>query len=335
MKTNTGSGFNRLTRTPILLVLFSFIFHWLLPAQVRWNCVDSLFGPLPSPVHVFTTHDPLEGKPNVAFYVKIDLKGNVVVFDADTTRDRGLKPSDYYERNNRPVVVTNCTFFSPERRNINVVIDDGKMVSFNQPSVFSKSDSLYHYITRSALGIDRHRRADVAWVYSDRHKNRVYEMVKGPLICSGKIENPGLKELGSSCILEPGKWKKRWKKVTAVGGGPTLISNGIIRITNEEERMFTGRAIRDRHPRTAMGYTASGDLIILAVQGRFPGLAEGATLIQEATILKELSCFEALNLDGGGSSCLLINGKETITPSDRAGQRPVPAVFMVKVIQND
>jgi hypothetical protein len=319
----------------ILLILFSVFFHGLLPAQVRWNCVDSLFRPLPSSVHVFTTHDSLEGRPNIAFYVKIDLNGNDIVFDADTTLGRGLKPSDYYEKNNRPVVVTNCTFFSPERRNINVVIDQGRMVSFNQTSVFSKSDSLYHYITRSALGIDRHQRADVAWVYSDRRKNRVFEMMEGPLVCSGKIDNPGLKELGRTCISGPGKWKKRWKKVTAVGGGPTLISNGFIRITNEEERMFTGKAIHDRHPRTAMGYTATGELIILSVQGRFPGLAEGATLVQEATILKELGCFEALNLDGGGSSCLLINGKETITPSDRAGQRPVPAVFMVKAIQTD
>ena len=35
-------------------------------------------------------------------------------------------------------------------------------------------------------------------------------------------------------------------------------------------------------------------------------------------------------VDGGGSSCLLVNGKETNTPCDKTGQRPVPAVFMVK-----
>jgi exopolysaccharide biosynthesis protein len=78
-----------------------------------------------------------------------------------------------------------------------------------------------------------------------------------------------------------------------------------------------------------MGYTTDGYLIILVVQGRFPGIAEGATLRQEALMLKELGCHEALNLDGGGSSCLLINGKETITPCDKTGQRPVPAVFLV------
>jgi exopolysaccharide biosynthesis protein len=44
----------------------------------------------------------------------------------------------------------------------------------------------------------------------------------------------------------------------------------------------------------------------------------------------QLGCVEALNLDGGGSSCLLVNGKNTIQPSDKEGQRPVPAVFIVE-----
>jgi exopolysaccharide biosynthesis protein len=79
-----------------------------------------------------------------------------------------------------------------------------------------------------------------------------------------------------------------------------------------------------------MGYTNDGKLIILVIQGRTPGKAEGATLIQEANMLKDIGCWEALNLDGGGSSCLLVNGKETIKPSDPNGQRPIPAVFLIK-----
>jgi Exopolysaccharide biosynthesis protein related to N-acetylglucosamine-1-phosphodiester alpha-N-acetylglucosaminidase len=99
-------------------------------------------------------------------------------------------------------------------------------------------------------------------------------------------------------------------------------------ITNNEERMFTGKAINDKHPRTAMGYTKDNKLIILVVEGRSES-GGGASLIQEAQILKGLGCIEALNLDGGGSSCLLINGKETIKVSDKA-QRAVPAVFLIQ-----
>ena len=117
---------------------------------------------------------------------------------------------------------------------------------------------------------------------------------------------------------------------TGVGGGPVLLQRGKIFITNEEERMFSGKAINDKHPRTAMGYTPDHKLIILVIEGRHPGIAEGATLLQEAQIFKSLRCVEALNLDGGGSSCLLINGKETIMPSDKEGERAVPAVFLIK-----
>jgi exopolysaccharide biosynthesis protein len=117
---------------------------------------------------------------------------------------------------------------------------------------------------------------------------------------------------------------------TAVGGGPVLLQNGEIKITNEEELKFAGKAINDKHPRTAMGYTKDGKLIILVTQGRYPGIAEGATLNDEAQILKDLGCREALNLDGGGSSCMLINGKNTITPSEKEIQRPVPAVFLIQ-----
>jgi exopolysaccharide biosynthesis protein len=121
-----------------------------------------------------------------------------------------------------------------------------------------------------------------------------------------------------------------WQVQTAVGGGPVILQKGQIKITNEEERMFTGKAIEDKHPRTAMGYTKDDKLIILVIQGRFPGISEGATLTQEAQILKDIGCWEALNLDGGGSSCMLVNGIELIKPSDIQGQRPVPAVFLVR-----
>jgi exopolysaccharide biosynthesis protein len=116
---------------------------------------------------------------------------------------------------------------------------------------------------------------------------------------------------------------------TAVGGGPVLVYNGSIRITNVEEGLFIGSE-NALNPRSAIGYTRDGRIIVLAVQGRTPGKAAGVTLPQEAKILLDLGCYEALNLDGGGSSCMLVNGKETIHPSDKGGQRPVPAVFMIK-----
>lgn len=313
-----------------LVLLLSGLLAYSLSARVRWTNVDSLYQPLPPGVHVFFTNDSLGHKPNIAYYVRVPLKSDAVYLDVDTALNRGLTPSSYFERNGRPLVVTNCTFFSSGHRNINVVVDEGKMVSFNLTSVYVKTDGLYHYVTRSAIGINRHHKADVAWIYTDSIKGKAFELRQGPVTCSGNERSPLLKDIKQNCLSDKRRWKKPWKMQTAVGGGPMLISGGNISITNNQERMFMGAAINDRHPRTAMGYTSSGELIILSVEGRFPGKAEGATLTQEAQMLKDLGCIEALNLDGGGSSCLLVNGRQTITPSDKTGQRPVPAVLMVK-----
>jgi exopolysaccharide biosynthesis protein len=176
-----------------------------------------------------------------------------------------------------------------------------------------------------ALGIDKKRNIDIAWVLSDSTKKYPWasQLPVNPLIDSSEhLDIP--KYLASHSF-------KKWKMKTAVAGGPVLVQDGIIAISNNQELKFTGKAINDKHPRTAMGYTADNKLIFLVIEGRFPGKSDGATLVEEATILRDLGSVEALNLDGGGSSCLLVNGKETIYPSDKEGERAVPAVIMIKV----
>jgi len=304
--------------------------------QLNWQNVDSLFQPLPKGVHVYRSTDLLDGKPNIAYYVAADLKNKELQFKTDTSYKRRLTPTQFYERNSSPLIVVNTTFFSFEtNQNLNTVISNGKLVSHNKPVAGRGKDTLkYHHTLNSVIGISKKRKADVAWVYTD--SSAKYPLALQQPVRSVKSEAYSLsrKELtrylsDTSIVSTPAKLKK-WKVQTAVGGGPVLLQDGNIRVTNEEERKFAGKAINDKHPRTAMGYTNDDKLIILVVQGRFPGEAEGATLVQMGQILKDIGCVEALNLDGGGSSCLLVNGKETIVPSDNKKQRAVPAVFIIQ-----
>jgi hypothetical protein len=305
-------------------------------AQVRWINVDSLFQPLPKSVHVYKTTDLLDGKANIAYYVSADLADKDLVFSVDTTFQRRLTPTQFFEKNKHPLLVVNCTFFSFEtNQNLNTIIKDGKLVAHNKSVAGKGKDTLqFHHTLNSVIGISKKRRPDIAWVYTDSNsKHALATQFPFRSFKSGGVQL-------SQSLLAPfvsdttynryhSKLHK-WKMQTAIGGGPVLVQNGNIQITNNEERKFAGKAIEDKHPRTAIGYTADQKLIILVVQGRFTGMAEGATLTQEAFILKELGCQEAMNLDGGGSSCLLVNGKETITPSEKGQQRPVPAVFMIE-----
>ena len=322
----------------IYFLLLALFFSLSVNAQLKWINVDSLYQPLPSSVHVFKSTDNLDGKPNIAYYVIADLKDKKILFEADTTLNRRFTPLQFYQKNSQPLVVVNCTFFSFQtNQNLNVVIKDGKLVGYNIHAIpgRGKDTFTYRHPFRSAIGIDNKRRADIGWIYTDSAKKISYSFQQAfPAIkdSSAKVDFGRYVKYKTSLLkhFEKIPVSKKWRMKTAVGGGPVLLQEGEVRIANEQELMFTGKAIDDKHPRTAMGYTKDNKLIILVVQGRFPGIAEGATLGQEAKILQDLGCWEALNLDGGGSSCMLVNGKETIKPSDKEGQRAVPAVFIIR-----
>jgi exopolysaccharide biosynthesis protein len=291
-------------------------------AQLKWVNVDSLYAPLPPSVHVFKTTDSIDGKPNIAYYVIADLKDKHLDFTVDTARNRRITPSAFYERNRHPLLVVNCTFFSFETNNsINVVVKDGKMVNYNLHSIplRGRDTFLYAHPFRSAIGISKKREVDIGWVYADT-------ILKTPYVSQSSF----FYRDSFKTVLPQLKKFAKWKAHTVVGGGPVLLQDGKIKIFNNEEMMFGGKAKDNLEPRTAMGYTADGKLIILAVQGRYNEVAEGLSLPQMAAIFQDLGCVEALNLDGGGSSCLLVNGKETITPSSKGEQRPVPAVFLIQ-----
>ncbi len=296
--------------------------------QLKWQNVDSLFQPLPSSVHVYKSTDLLDGKPNIAYYVEADLKDRKLDFTADTTYQRRLTPAKFYEKNDEPLLVVNTTFFSfATNQNLNLVIKNSEAVAFDVEKFRkSKADSNIKIpVYGSAIGISKRRKADIAWVKTDSITKTIQAMqvpVAGIRYSTRRSEGQTTTAGSPSFQL--------WKMRTAVGGGPVLLQDGQVKISNNEELKFAGKAIDDKHPRTGMGYTKDNKLIILVVEGRNPGKAEGATLIQEAQLFKDLGCWEALNLDGGGSSCMLVNGKETIKVSDAGGQRPVPAVFIIR-----
>jgi Phosphodiester glycosidase len=308
-------------------------------SQVKWVNVDSLYAPLPSSIHVYKTTDSINGKPNIAFYVIADLKDKRLDFTVDTTNRRRITPSEFYERNKQPLLVVNCNFFSYETNNsVNVIVKEGKMLNYNVHTIPLRGKDTFNYYhpLRSAIGISKKRKADVAWTFADSNmKSYPVAFQKKPMLLKNKSNiadvidfAPFLLHYLFSITLLNGVDPK-WKMKTVIGGGPVLLRNGQIQITNDEELMFAGKAKDNLEPRTAMGYTADDKLVILMVQGRYKGIAEGLSLPQIARIFQELGCIEALNLDGGGSSCLLINGKETIKPSSAGVQRAVPAVFLI------
>lgn len=321
------------------IILFSSFFtatiSTVLQAQVKWVNVDSNYAPLPPDFHVFKSIDSLDGKPFIAYYAVADIKKKALQFSTDTTYKRRLTPSGFFQKNASPLLVVNTTFFSFEtNQNLNVVIQNGKLVSYNIHSLpgRGKDTFTYRHPFNGALGITKKRTADVAWIYSDSSHKKAYASQTAIEFSKDSTSKKPFKEfinvhsMNNNAIAPS---FRKWKMQTAVGGGPVLVQDSQMKITNDEELKFAGKAIEDMHPRTLIGYTTDQRLIIMVIEGRNAGVADGATLTQCARLMIGVGSVEALNLDGGGSSCLLINGKETIRPSDKGLQRAVPAVLII------
>ena len=84
--------------------------------------------------------------------------------------------------------------------------------------------------------------------------------------------------------------------------------------------------VRSAHPRTAIGIDKHGkQLIILVVDGRQPGYSEGVTIAELTHIMIEYGAYFAMNLDGGGSTTLVMedrSGKPRILNSPIDNQIP-------------
>jgi exopolysaccharide biosynthesis protein len=74
--------------------------------------------------------------------------------------------------------------------------------------------------------------------------------------------------------------------------------------------------VRSRAPRTVAGVRADGTLLLVVFDGRRPGVSEGVTLPEAAGVLLSLGAVDAMNLDGGGSSTMVVRDRVRNSPSD-------------------
>lgn len=107
----------------------------------------------------------------------------------------------------------------------------------------------------------------------------------------------------------------------AVGGFPELLRAGREVLGEQTVRTEFGE---QRHPRSAIGWTdGMRRVYLVTVDGRQPPWSDGMTLAELTSLFQRLDVSDALNLDGGGSTALVIRGEVVNRPSDATGERPV------------
>jgi len=119
-----------------------------------------------------------------------------------------------------------------------------------------------------------------------------------------------------------------WPRETVGGRGVLLIDSVVgADVDKEGNAGFQGL-----NPRTAAGIARVGTsqrLLLAVIDGRQPGYSVGMTLRQTAELLQSLGAQRAINLDGGGSSAMIVRDNATGAlrvrnkPSDPTGERPV------------
>ena len=117
---------------------------------------------------------------------------------------------------------------------------------------------------------------------------------------------------------------------TVVGGWPRIVDGGRnVALAADSVEGTIPRFSRARHPRSALGISRdSATLYMVAVDGR-QRTSVGMTLEELADAMISLGAYEAMNLDGGGSTALVVGDSIVNTPSDTTGERPVGNVVAV------
>ncbi len=115
-----------------------------------------------------------------------------------------------------------------------------------------------------------------------------------------------------------------------ISGGPYLVKNGEVFVDMTAQRL---QAIGGRNPRSAIGYTKENNFIFVAVDGR-EGSSIGMTLMELANFMQSIGCVGAINLDGGGSTVMYVNGRVVNKPQQTGGIPLSNAIILSKSNQS-
>ncbi|MEO6412084.1 MAG: phosphodiester glycosidase family protein [Pedococcus sp.] len=123
---------------------------------------------------------------------------------------------------------------------------------------------------------------------------------------------------------------------SVLNGGPELVRDGQVHVTQQQDGMvhpgepsFAYGWVLQRNPRTFAGVDAQGRTLLVTVDGRQLGQL-GLSIPETASVARSLGMVDAINLDGGGSTAMVVDGTLISHPSDAAGERAVGDAVVVR-----
>lgn len=286
-----------------------------------WKKAIHLMKDFPTGIQVYLNNKPINNKKELIYAIVFDPK---VIDLKPTLSATNKKPSEFYNtETGTKYAVVNAGYFGTNATYslsmYNSIIDGINLKSLNRP--YNNVSTIY-YPTRAAFGLTASNTAEVAWIYHTGSGNGVIY----------NYPNPADNKLNSAPLPTPSATFPTggsiWNVTTAIGGSPMLVKNGAINISDAQELIEIDN--NSSRARTAIGYTANNKVIIIAAEGNNANGAIGLNLTELAEIMKSMGCVGAINLDGGGSTAMFVNGMHTVKPSDAAGERAVITALIIK-----
>lgn len=301
------------------------------PLEPEWQEITSYN--LPDEVKLYKTSTSVTGGNVNAWYAIADLStGNV---ELRTTKAGSLtKPTDFIVNSmsdEEVYVIVNGGYFAGDGQSYSYVRDRGTLMASNIRAV---TRTRSYTITRGALGVDASQRPSLWWIYDDAGTTLAYDRPL-PVVDGGPSMTPSRTNPTQAVV-----WSDNY---SGVGGAPVLVRDGrmcfdylktSISTYKSNYEMLQSDIFADglRAPRTAIGYTPDGKVVIMVVDGRNAGGSRGVTLDELARLMMGVGCDNVLNLDGGGSSMICVTNDGTLlnTPSDGQQRSILSFVGFVK-----
>ncbi len=214
---------------------------------------------------------------------------------------------------------------------VSLLIDGGSMKS--PGATVETVDGTEYNLTRAALGRMADGSFEAAWTF---WMNSAHYALSAP------IDNDDTAGTTAPAPAPGSPGVTRWQPQDAIGGGPMLVWEGE-NVAAECAKKEVFSSLAGRNPRTAIGFSAQGQLVLLVCDGRGKQDSVGYTFTELADKMIELGCTHAINLDGGGSSTFVgREGRVLNLPSDTPGttlqgativERSIPTAVVISLTE--
>mmetsp|Transcript_2019 Transcript_2019/g.4065 ORF Transcript_2019/g.4065 Transcript_2019/m.4065 type:complete len:191 (+) Transcript_2019:338-910(+) len=154
---------------------------------------------------------------------------------------------------------------------------------------------------------------------------KVYGAFKeaAPVLGVRSVDNTVVVSYVGKDLLGDGAWEQ------LIQGRGWLVRNGTVTIEDSPDLDVTSKFVMEKAPRTAVGIMGNGTIALISVDGE-ESIDEGADLFEFAELIQATGFVVAINLDGGGSQTVVLDGEVYNVPhcndTDSVCQRKVGAI---------